>query len=192
VAVDLTLPFLRSRQPTSREGVRPRDRSERKRLAHHDRVAAQLAELHCIRGLLGDATAVLTTGWVQHDWFAVTDEQGRQVNVTAYDIHLATGRPVAGACLVGALVHAGGGPQAAHTQLVQRSLDLTWHALYEDEHQPVRWCPAPAIRTAHVRDLTRWNDHPARTADQVTELLASATRTAVAQTDRLRSQFPVG
>jgi hypothetical protein len=24
----------------------------------------------------------------------------------------------------------------------------------------VRWCPAPSIRMAHVRDLTRWNDRP--------------------------------
>jgi hypothetical protein len=192
VAVDLTLPFLRSLQPERRADSSPAGRSERKRLARHDRVAAQLAELHCIRALLGDATAVLTTGWVQHDWFAVNDERGRQVNVTAYDIHLVTGRPVVGACLVGALVYAGGGPRAAHTQLVQRSLDLTWHALYEDERQPVRWCPAPAIRTAHVRDLTRWNDHPARTAAEVTDLVESASRTADTQTDRLRAELCMG
>jgi hypothetical protein len=69
---------------------------------------------------------------------------------------------------------------------VQRTLDLTWHALYEGEGRPVRWCPAPAIRAAHVRDLTRWNDDVERNSGQVTALLHSAVRIANRQTDLLR------
>lgn len=78
-------------------------------------------------------------------------------------------------------------PPAAKPQLVQRTLDLTWHALHEDERRPVQWCPAPAIRTAHVRDLTRWNDSHERTAWQVTGLLRSAMRTANAPTELVRA-----
>jgi hypothetical protein len=78
-------------------------------------------------------------------------------------------------------VHAGGGPSAVRTQLVQRTLDLTWHTLYGDAHQPVRWCPPQAIRMANVRDLTAWNDHPGRTAAEVEALLQSAARTTGVQ-----------
>jgi hypothetical protein len=57
---------------------------------------------------------------------------------------------------------------------VQRTLDLTWHALNEGPRQPVRWCPAPPIRAAHLRDLTRWNDHHQRTSQHVSALLDAA------------------
>lgn len=183
----LTSPSLRSAHPSSRRVVRRARSDERRRLARQDRVAARLAELHCIRGLLGDAITVVSSGWVQHGWFAVIDERGSPRTITAHDLHVLTRHPVSGACLVGAIVHAAGGPSTAHTQLVQRTLDLTWHALHEDERQPVQWCPAPAVRTAHVRDLTRWNDSRERTACQVTALLHSAVRTANAQTELLRT-----
>jgi hypothetical protein len=71
-------------------------------------------------------------------------------------------------------VHAAGGPDAATSQLVQRTLDLTWHTLHESARRPVQWCPAPEIRLAHLRDLTRWNDHPRRTSGEVRGLLAAA------------------
>jgi hypothetical protein len=146
-----------------------------------------MAELHSIRAVVVEAIAVVDKGWLQHDWFAVTDGAGTRYRVPASKIDLVTNRPISAACLVGALVHAGGGPPAVHSQLVQRTLDLTWHTLHEDEHRPVRWCPGPAIRTAHVRDLTRWNDHPRRTAEHVTALLHSATRTVDAQACLLRA-----
>lgn len=187
MSVDLTSPELRSVHPGGGRVTGPAERNERRRLARQDRLAAQLAELHCIRALLEDASTVVSSGWVQHRWFAVTDERGQQCSVTAHNIHVVTGGPVSGACLVGAIVYAAGGPPAVHTQLVQRTLDLTWHTRYEDERQPVHWCPAPAIRAAHVRDLTRWNDQPERSAHQVTALLHSAMRTANTQTDLVRA-----
>jgi hypothetical protein len=73
--------------------------------------------------------------------------------------------------LVGAVVQAAGGVAHARTQPVHRALDLTWAALY---NEPVRWCPAPATRLSHVRDLTRWNDRDGRTATEVSGLLALA------------------
>lgn len=186
MSVDLTSQVLRSAHPSGHV-MRRADRRERQRLAQQDRLSAQLAELHLIRLLLDEAISVVSHGWVQHSWFAVIDQRGQRMKVTAQNIHVVTGRPVSGACLVGAIVHAGGGPSAAHTQLVQRTLDLTWHALYEDESQPVQWCPASAVRMAHVRDLTRWNDRLERTAPQVTALLHSAVRTANAQTGLVRA-----
>jgi hypothetical protein len=160
---------------------------ERHRLARQDRLAAHLAELHGIRALLAESATVVGSGWVQHGWFSVVDEHDRACVVTAHNLHHLTGRPVSGACLVGAIVHAAGGPAATRTQLVQRSLDLTWHTLHEDSHRPVRWCPAPDIRAAHVRDLTRWNDHRDRTRDEVTALLHAAMDTTVVQAELLRA-----
>jgi hypothetical protein len=187
VSLDLTIPRVASLHPSGRLGSPRLDRAERRRRAEQDRLTARLAELHHIRALIDEAIAVVGRGWLQHDWFAVTDSRGQRVRIAARDIHVVTARPVSDACLVGAIVHAGGGPAAAHTQLVQRTLDLTWHTLYEDEHEPVRWCPAPPIRMAHVRDLTRWNDRPGRTADEVTALLRSATRTVGKQAALVRA-----
>ncbi|MDQ3104139.1 MAG: hypothetical protein M3Q87_02765 [Actinomycetota bacterium] len=128
----------------------------------------------------------MSSGWVQHGWFTVDDTHRKPRMVTAYNMHAVSSAPLFGACLVGAVVYAAGGPPAARTQLVQRTLDLTWHALYNDEHEPVRWCPAPGVRTAHLRDLTRWNDHDGRTAAQVEALLRAAVGAANTETARLR------
>jgi hypothetical protein len=148
---------------------------------------SQLAELHCMRALLAEAADLISTRWVQHGWFSTAGPSGQQRVVSAHTLGAMAGAPVSGACLVGAIVHTGGGPAAVQTQLVQRTLDLTWHTLYEDPHEPVRWCPAPSIRMAHVRDLTTWNDRPARTSTQVTHLLRASIGTADAQTALLRA-----
>lgn len=169
---------------------RRRTRSEagrvRRRLSEQDVIAARLAELHHIQVVLAEAADVVGTGWVQHGWFASHDEQGHRHVATAYDLHRTLDRPVVGACLVGAVVLAGGGPRAVHTQLVQRTLDLTWHTLAEDAHQPVHWCPSPPDRAAHVRDLTRWNDQPGRVSDDVTTLLHATSGAADAEIARVR------
>lgn len=159
------------------------DRAERRRLARQDRHSARLAELHSIRALVQEARSVISAGWVQHSWFALTSEHGQIRLITAHNVFEVTDQPVSGACLVGAIVHAGGGPVAVHSQLVQRTLDLTWHTLYGDTSSPVRWCPPPAIRMANVRDLTAWNDHPSRSVADVDALLRSAARTTTVQAE---------
>jgi hypothetical protein len=108
--------------------------------------------------------------------------------VTAYDLGVAEDRPVIGACLVGAVVHAAGGPATVRSQLVQRTLDLAWHALREDPDRPVRWCPGPRVRMMRVLDLTHWNDAPARTQGEVVGLLLAAQRTADVQRDLCRAE----
>ncbi len=188
MSLHLSTPTVSTVDTEGRGGRRRWRRAERRRLARHDTLSVRLTELHRIRELLDEASVLVSIGWIQNAWFAVVDDQGRQQRLTAYDIHAVHGRTVSGVCLVGGIVHAAGGPEAARSQLVQRSLDLTWHALNEDPHQPVRWCPGPVARAAHVRDLTRWNDHPQRTARQVCGLLEVAVGTADAQIALRRSE----
>ena len=158
--------------------------AEHRRLARHDLIPAQLAELHAARALFTGAATVVEAGWIQDGWFAYRDEQGRERLVGPHNLHEMTGRQPTGACLVGAIVHAGGGLPAARTHPVHRALDLTWQALFSVT-QPVGYCPAPALRTARVRDLSRWNDRPSRTAGEVTALLGAADRVAARQIDEV-------
>ena len=148
---------------------------ERRRLAALDRASAELAELSCVRTVLTGAAGVVADGWIQHGWFAYRDEQGRRQLVDAYSLNRLAGRRPIGACLVGAVVQAGGGVPAAHSQPVHRALDLIWQALSGDGSDR---CPAPAVRVARVRELTAWNDRPRRTVDDVLALLAAADRRA--------------
>ncbi|HYO40353.1 MAG TPA: hypothetical protein VER39_11935 [Nocardioidaceae bacterium] len=155
--------------------------------ARQDAVSARLAELHLIRVLLEEAVTLVSARWVQHGWFTTTDDQGRPLLVTAHNLGDLADRRVSGACLVGSVVAAGGGPAAVRSQLVQRTLDLAWHTLREDPGTPVRWCPPPDVRMAHVRDLTRWNDHPSRRAADVVGLLGAALEVAAQQSSSTRA-----
>ena len=170
-----------------RPGRRER-RAARRRLRRIDALSAQLAQLQTIQSLLEQATEVVLGGWVQGAWFAV-DVGGTTRMVIAQEVRLTADHPVTGACLVGAVVQAGGGPPAVRTQPVQRALDLIWHSLREDAAQPVRWCPGPPMRTMHVLDLTYWNDAPGRTRGDVVGLLRSSMASAEAQRERCRSEL---
>lgn len=187
MTISLTSPRVRAGQP--RLGRCERSRLRRV-LAEHDRHAARVAELAGIRALLDLASALVITGWVQHGWFVREDRTGRRHIITAHNLHVLPDAPVSGVCLVGAVVHAAGGPRTARTQLVQRTLDLTWHTLYRRSIEPVHWCPAPPVRAAHLRDLTQWNDDPQRTAADITTLLGAANEVAAAEIQRAH-QRPV-
>lgn len=132
----LLAPPQRSTRPTRRER-----RAERRRLKRLDALSARLADLQAIGELLGQAADVVDAGWVQGAWFTV-DTSGGPRSLTAYDVGLADELPVVGACLVGAVVHAAGGPTTVGSQVVQRSLELTRQVL-RDPGRPVRWCPDP-------------------------------------------------
>ena len=146
-----------SRPPVGQ--ARPDPKSERRRLDRCDTLSSRLAELHAIRTVLTEAAEVVSHGWVQGAWFTVATPV-RQVAVT-------------GACLVGSVVYAAGGPEMARTQLVQRTLDLTWQALHEDVEPPAVACPSPQVRTMRLLDLTHWNDARGRTQAEVVDLLES-------------------
>jgi len=162
-------------------------RAERRRLKRQDELSGHLAELQAIRALLERAIEVVGVGWVQGAWFTVATAGGKRA-VTAYDLRLAEHRPVIGACLVGAVVQAAGGPATVRSQLVQRTLDLTWHTLREEPERPVRWCPGPQVRLMRVLDLTHWNDAPGRTHGEVVDLLRAARQTADVQRDMCRAE----
>jgi hypothetical protein len=145
-----------------------------------------------MRSLLERSAEVVSSGWVQGAWFTVATRAGTRV-IPAHDVRRAASYPVVGACLVGAVVEGGGGPRAVRSQLVRRTLDLTWHTLHEDPHEPVRWCPGPDVRLLRLLDLTRWNDAPGRTQSEVVDLLLDAQRTADLQSEICRSElFAVG
>lgn len=160
-------------------------RAERRTAARLRRRDAQVAELRSLEALLTDARGVIEHGWIQHAWFAYLDERGRTRKASSAAAVDVAGRPLVGACLVGAIVYAAGGPHAVHSQPVQRALDLVWHALAVEEGSPVLWAPAPDIRMGRVRDLTSWNDAPIRTSDEVASLLLTAERVAVEESERL-------
>ncbi len=167
--------------PQVQAEVAPRER--RRQLRRQDTRSRHLGELHAIRSLLERATDIVATEWVHDAWFNVATTTGPRA-VTAYDIGLVQHNAVTGACLVGSIVHAAGGPATVRTQLVQRTLDLTWHTLREDPERPVRWCPGPGARRMQVRDLTHWNDFPGRTQSEVIDLMSAARHATIRQAEQ--------
>jgi hypothetical protein len=159
-----------------------------RQMRDRDDASARLAELHNLADILNQAADLISAGWLQHSWFAYHDDNGRTKTVTAYNVNEMAGRPVVGACLVGAIVEAGGGLSNVRTQPVQRAIDLTWYTLFETAPRPNHWTPAPQVRTQHVRDLTRWNDQPRRTAPQAEALLRRSAAAAVSEAAHISSR----
>jgi hypothetical protein len=165
-------------------------RRQSRQLRLRDQISARLAELDQIACILSDAAELVRAGWLQDSWFAYRDDAGRIRPVNAYNAKQLTGHPVVAACLVGAIVQAGGGLPHIRTQVVQRALDVTWHTLAKTPPALVRRTPAPETRLHHVQDLTRWNDHPGRTAGQAEELLRRSATAARSEADIVR-RLPV-
>jgi len=163
-------------------------RRQTRELQLRDQTSARLAELDHIACLLNEAADLVRVGWLQDSWFAYRDDTGRVRPVNAYNVKEMKGRPVVGACLVGAVIQAGGGLPQVRSQVVQRALDVTWHTLCNTPPELVRRTPAPEIRTHRVQDLTRWNDHRARTAGEAEDLLRRSARAARSEAQmRLRA-----
>jgi hypothetical protein len=169
-------------------GWRARRRQSRQ-LRLRDQVSARLAELDQIACILNDAADMVRGGWLQESWFAYRDDTGRIRPVNAYNARQMTGHPVVAACLVGAVVQAGGGLAHLRTQVVQRALDLTWHTLFKTPPEHLRRIPAPETRVHHVQDLTRWNDYPSRTADEAEELLRRSATAARSEAEGVRREM---
>jgi hypothetical protein len=184
-----TLPAVQAGSATiDRVGWRER-RRQRRRLAAQDLLNAQIAEMIQIRELVAAARDVVAAGWVQDAWYVCRDSHDRHHCVNVLRKGELRGGPVARACLVGAVLQAGGGVATADTQRVQRTFDLIWHTLHRSEREPVRWCPAPPLRAQQLRDLVQWNDRPGRTGADVEALLCSATHRVSAEVARNRHQL---
>ncbi|HJV15267.1 MAG TPA: hypothetical protein VJ625_15365 [Propionibacteriaceae bacterium] len=161
-------------------------RRQSRQLRLRDEISARLAELDQISCVLNDAADLVRAGWLQESWFAYRDDTGRIRPVNAYNAKQMTGHPVVAACLVGAIVQAGGGLPYVRTQVVQRALDLTWNTLFRRPPEHLHRTPAPETRVHHVQDLTRWNDYPGRTAAQAEELLRHSATAARSEADIMR------
>jgi len=128
-----------------------------------------LDQLNRQLAVLEGARAQLEVGWVQAGWWSVTSADGNQRLVTGYAA-AGGGSPdhVDGSCLVGALARAGSPSD------VGRAVDAVYDALWASRDQPgaprdggLPPVPAPEVRLARVRTLTRWNDRPGRTQEEV-------------------------
>jgi hypothetical protein len=136
-----------------------------------DSVRAQrLHRLADVCAVLDQARAIVEHGWVQDRWFV----PGRPDRVAG----------AGAACLVGAVVRATAQvrPRAAVTD-AGPAIDVVWDAWQETRGfggPGVAGRAAPwDVRMARIRDLTRWNDHPGRTRDEVVRLLDLAVSRAV-------------
>ena len=128
-----------------------------------------LGQLNRQLAVLEGARAELEVGWVQGGWWSVTSADGNQRLVTGYAA-TSGGSPdyVDGSCLVGALARAGSPSD------VGRAVDAVYDALWASPGQTgaprdggLPSVPAPEVRLARVRSLTRWNDQAGRTQEEV-------------------------
>ena len=121
--------------------------------------------------VLEGARAELEAGWVQGGWWSVSSRDGSPRLVNGYAAAGGTPDHVDGACLVGALVRAGG-PDAG------RAVDAVYDALWASRGQPglpgPRPVPSPDVRLARGRTLTQWNDRAERTQAEVLALVDQA------------------
>ena len=183
--------LLAERRLVENRRMRRERRRRRRALAAQDHLSARLAELFRIDALLTEASQVVERGWTQHAWYRYVEPSGASVSVTVCTPRVArrmSENGVAAACLVGAIVHAGGGPTQARGQLVQRTLDLTWHASFRGLDEPVRLSPSSFERLGRAIDLVRWNDRPERTVDDVTALLSRARGVTQAEVQRTKAE----
>ena len=133
-------------------------------------------------GVLEDARVVITQGWVQDRWFA----RRPAPSGPRPQFSRPPDRPgeVTAACLVGAVVCAAH-HRSSGDLLVKAgpALDYLWDAWQETRGlggAGIADRAAPReLRMARVRDLTRWNDQPGRTREDVLGLIDLAAGRAV-------------
>lgn len=142
---------------------------------------ARLRRLEEARAVLDGARAVVDQHWVQDSWYVVRDRRGRLRPVGALQLGRLDHTEVVGACLVGAVVHAawerrGSGALAESTP----ALDLLWRSLWEASGRTAESTPArPDARLGRARELTRWNDQPERSREDVLALIDVASSQAI-------------
>jgi hypothetical protein len=145
-----------------------------------DRRSGRLRRLSEACATLDGARAVIEHGWVQDQWFAPASADGSDRG------------GVSGACLIGAVVTAARAstPAAAAVE-AGPAIDLLWDAWQETRGMlgpgVAGRAAAPAVRAARIRDLTRWNDQPDRTRDEVLALIDLASSRAI-----MEAMEPVG
>jgi len=133
--------------------------------------------------VLEDARAVIAQGWIQDHWFVARRPASSHPRAQSASLSDGLG-DVAAACLVGAVVHAAQ-QRGSGDQLVKAgpALDYLWDAWQESRGLGgtgvAGWAAPRELRMARVRDLTRWNDQPGRTREEVLGLVDLAVSRAV-------------
>jgi hypothetical protein len=170
----------------------------------YDSAAARLRQLDEVLEVLAAARSVVEDGWVQDAWFAVrpgsqpapAPPAARVSSSSSYlDRH-----DLAGACLVGAVVHAvrlrHPGDSRAEVDGVGPAIDVLWDALQESRGLGSRGVAGrvapPAVRAVRVRDLTRWNDQRGRSRREVLDLLDLAVSRTIMAAMTTPEQVAVG
>ena len=124
--------------------------------------------------VLDAARVVVQRGWVQDVWYVLRDQQGRLRRFGPTSLTRLDHREVEQACLVGAVVHSAW-QQSPDPERCRPALDALWQTLQESRGlggtDELGRVSSPAVRAARVRDLTRWNDRPDRTREDVLQLL---------------------
>jgi hypothetical protein len=138
------------------------------------------------RAVLEAAREVVAQEWVQGAWYVVRDRRGRPQPVGPLRLGWLDHSDVAGACLVGAVVHATWERRAMGAGVDSSpAIDLLWDTLQERSGRPVPLgTPRSEARLSRVRDLTRWNDAVGRSQADVLELLDVAASRAILEAVR--------
>jgi hypothetical protein len=144
----------------------------------------QHAVLERTLALLESARGELTAGWAQGGWWTTPAGGGRQALVRGPADGPSNPHAVGAVCLVGALIRASS--RQGKDAEVGRAIDAVYDALWESRGQPAAtpgrgptMVSSPQVRLAKVQWLTRWNDAPGRTTEEVLDILDRAIAGAV-------------
>jgi hypothetical protein len=130
--------------------------------------------------LLDGARAELSAGWLQGGWWTPpAGRRDRQTVQAGPAVDSSNPHTVTAVCLVGALIRAGS--RQGRDAEVGRAIDAVYDAIWESRGQPAATpgggpilVSSPQVRLARVQWLTRWNDAPGRTNDEVLNILDRA------------------
>jgi hypothetical protein len=155
-------------------------------------VVDRAARLGDVCAVLDGARTLIERGWVQDRWLVIPAPAAHRSTAPGAHrstaVHRSTAAEVppdvSGACLVGAVVHAAQRHYATADAIhAAPALDVLWDAWQETRGFGGPGIAGPAapreVRAARVRDLTRWNDQPDRTRDEVLGLIDLATSRAI-------------
>jgi len=139
----------------------------------------QQAVLERMLALLESARAEVSAGWVQGGWWTTSAGGNRQALVRRLGDGPSDPHAVGAVCLVGALIRAGS--RQGRDPEVGRAIDAVYDALWESRGQPAAtpgrgpiMVSSPQVRLAKVQWLTRWNDAPGRSTEEVLDILDRA------------------
>ncbi len=138
----------------------------------------RLAHLERVLGVLEAARAQLAAGWVQGGWWSVPVDGAETLRTGLAAATEPVPEEVSGVCLVGALIRADAQTRpGAADSVAGAAIDGAYEAMWEVRGQATNGpslATAPQVRLARVQALTRWNDQPGRTQDEVLAVLDRA------------------